>query len=77
VPRLRIVPYADLRRVAEHQGFSLVRRRGSHCIFRHPDGRVLTLPDHGARPIGRALLRRILRDMDLGPDAYHAILDTL
>jgi predicted RNA binding protein YcfA (HicA-like mRNA interferase family) len=77
MPRLRLVPYGELRAVVEHLGFRLIRRRGSHCIFRHADGRVLTLPDHGSRPIGRALLRKILRDADLTPDEYHAILNSL
>jgi predicted RNA binding protein YcfA (HicA-like mRNA interferase family) len=77
MPRLRLVPYAQLQAVVEHLGFRLIRRCGSHCIFRHADGRVPTLPDHGSRPIGRALLRKILRDADLTPDEYHAILNSL
>jgi predicted RNA binding protein YcfA (HicA-like mRNA interferase family) len=30
-------------------GFSEVRQRGSHKQFRHPDGRVTTVPFHAGR----------------------------
>ncbi len=44
---LRLVPYRDLRRVAEKVGFQWVRRVGSHSTFRRPDGRIVVIPDHG------------------------------
>jgi predicted RNA binding protein YcfA (HicA-like mRNA interferase family) len=75
--RLRLVPYRDLARVAEAVGYSWARTRGSHNIFRHPDGHIVVIPDHGAQVIVRPLLRKILRDLDLTPDEYHDLLDQL
>ncbi len=44
--------------------FKLVRQKGSHAKFKHPDGRATTVPIHGSQDIGRGLLRKILRDIE-------------
>ncbi|MCR4315083.1 MAG: type II toxin-antitoxin system HicA family toxin [Planctomycetes bacterium] len=47
----------------EKIGFESVRRsKGSHVQLAHDDGRRVTVPDHGSTPIGKGLLRKILRD---------------
>lgn len=46
-------------------GFIEVRQRGSHKQFRHPDGRVTTVPFHKGRDISPALLRQITKDIGL------------
>jgi predicted RNA binding protein YcfA (HicA-like mRNA interferase family) len=46
-------------------GFVEVRQRGSHKQYRHPDGRVTTVPYHAGRDISPALLRAIARDIGL------------
>ena len=52
----------------ERLGFQDVRQRGSHKRFRHPDGRVTTVPFHGGRDIAPSLLRQIARDVELSVD---------
>jgi predicted RNA binding protein YcfA (HicA-like mRNA interferase family) len=47
----------------ERLGFVEVRQRGSHKQFRHPDGRVTTVPMHGGRDISPSLLRKVCRDI--------------
>ncbi|MBP6469107.1 MAG: type II toxin-antitoxin system HicA family toxin [Chloroflexi bacterium] len=60
---------------ALHQaGFESVRQKGSHIRLRHPDGRVVTVPDHLGQNSGRGLLRKILRDADLSRDEFVALL---
>ena len=49
----------------ERLGFVLVRQRGSHKQYRHPDGRGTTVPDHRGRDISPALLRDIARDIGM------------
>jgi predicted RNA binding protein YcfA (HicA-like mRNA interferase family) len=44
-------------------GFELVRQRGSHQQFRHPDGRGTTVPFHKGRDISPILLRKIASDI--------------
>lgn len=46
-------------------GFVQVRQRGSHCQYRHPDGRMTTVPFHQGRDISPALLRAIARDIGM------------
>jgi predicted RNA binding protein YcfA (HicA-like mRNA interferase family) len=43
-------------------GFELVRQRGSHRQYRHPDGRGTTVPHHVGRDISPGLLRKIAGD---------------
>ena len=73
--RLRVVPYRDLRRVAETAGFRHIRTRGSHNVFRHCDGRTVVIPDHGSQVIVRPLVRKIIRDLGLSIDEYHDLLN--
>ena len=75
--RLRLLPYRELRGVAEAAGFRWVRCVGSHNTFRAEDGRIVVIPDHGSRVIVRPLLRRILRDLGLTPEDYKRILENL
>jgi len=49
----------------EEQGFIKVRQKGSHIFFRHKDGRTATVPYHKGEPIGRGLLLKILRDIEV------------
>jgi len=46
-------------------GFEEVRQRGSHKQFRHPDGRVTTVPFHKGRDIAPMLLRQIAVDVQM------------
>ena len=73
--RLRLVPYRDLKKVAEAAGFQWVRCEGSHNVFRHASGRVVIIPDHSSQVIVRPLLRKILRDLGLSPADYQRLLN--
>lgn len=52
----------------ERLSFTEVRQRGSHKQFRHPDGRVTTVPFHPGRDVSPTLLRQIARDIGLSID---------
>ncbi len=54
-------------RILKDLGFVLDRQRGSHTIWKHPDGRVTVVPVHGDEEIRRGLLRKILNDLDVTP----------
>lgn len=51
-------------------GFVEVRQRGSHKQFRHPDGRVTTVPFHSGRDISPTLLRKIAADVRMTLDEF-------
>jgi predicted RNA binding protein YcfA (HicA-like mRNA interferase family) len=46
-------------------GFELVRQKGSHKFFRHPDGRTTTVPDHQGEDLGRGIISKILKDAEV------------
>lgn len=66
---LRPVKPRVLVRALQRNGFRLLRKsRGSHWQFEHPDGRRTTVPVHKGTDIGPGLLRKILRDAEIGPE---------
>jgi predicted RNA binding protein YcfA (HicA-like mRNA interferase family) len=72
-----VVPYATLKKVAEHAGYKWKRRKGSHNSFQNAQGSIVVIPDHGAQPIVRPLTRRIIDQMGLSIEEYHHIIDDL
>ncbi len=53
--------YADIRLLLEWHGFEVANSDGSHLIFRHPDGRMLTVPTVKRRKVKRAYVTRALQ----------------
>jgi len=51
-------------------GFVEIRQRGSHKQFRHPDGRVTTVPFHKGQDISPVLLRKIARDIGISAEEF-------
>ncbi len=73
-PRLPSLKAKDIIRCLEQFGFREVRRKGSHRIFQHEDGRSTVVPHHGSEDIGRGLLRAILRESDIPLDDFLKVL---
>ena len=75
---MSILPMLTARRVIralERAGFEAQRQTGSHVRLKHADGRVVTVPVHASQDIGRGLLCKILRDADITPADFLALLD--
>lgn len=64
---LPILKPTELIRIVQKQGFVKDRQSGSHAIFVHPDGRWTSIPIH-RKTIGKGLLRKILRDIQITPE---------
>ncbi len=62
IPTLRAKEVAA---VLAKLGFIVVRQKGSHRQYRHPDGRGTTVPFHAGRDISPILLRQIVKDIGL------------
>ena len=69
-PRMPTIKSRAMMAFLEHLGFQQVRQRGSHCFFRHPDGRTATVPDHPGEDLGRGLTSKILRDAEVTRDDF-------
>ena len=63
-----------MERLLLRMGFEAVRQKGSHIFYRHPDGRTTTLPNHPGRDLSRPLVREILREIELSPEHFRALL---
>lgn len=61
-------------RVLIRLGFAAVRQRGSHVFYRHPDGRTTTVPHHAGRDLAGPLVRAILKEINLTPQAFVELL---
>ena len=68
--RLPIVDFRTMEALLIRLGFAVVRQRGSHVFYRHPDGRTTTVPNHQGRDLARPLIREILREIELSPDEF-------
>ncbi len=68
--KLPVVDFRTFERVLIKRGFERVRQKGSHAIFRHPDGRGTAVPNHPGRDLTRPLLRDILNEINLSIDDY-------
>ncbi len=74
VPKLPILKPREIVAILGRLGFVEIRQRGSHKQFRHADGRVTTVPVHPGRDISPNLLRKIIEDIRLTPDAFLKLL---
>ncbi len=65
----------ELAVVLERLGFRVRSLGGtSHRRYVHPDGRKTTIPFHSGQDIGRGLLRKIIRDLELTQEAFKELL---
>lgn len=71
--RLAIISAVDMERILVHLGFARQRQVGSHILFTHPDGRCTVVPFHKGEDLGRGLIRKILRDIDISPEEYEKL----
>lgn len=69
IEKMRRLPpemrYEEVARVLEAHRFEEVRSSGSHHIFRHPDGRTLTVPKHKGQVAKATYLRQVLKLLEL------------
>lgn len=67
---LRPLPARRVIRALRSLGFVELRRRGSHVVMGHADGRRIVVPMHSREDIGRGLLRKIIRESGADTDDF-------
>ena len=55
-------------------GFEVARRRGSHVMLKHPDGRSTVLPVHSGEIVGVGLMSKIQKDVAVDRETFIRIL---
>jgi predicted RNA binding protein YcfA (HicA-like mRNA interferase family) len=54
-------------------GFECVRQKGSHRQYKHPDGRMTTVPVHRGCDVSPILCRKIASDIGLSSQEFAQI----
>lgn len=72
-PSLSDLPVRNVTRALESVGFTYVRTKGSHAVYRNREGRVAIIPQHGV--VKRGTLASILRQAGLTPAEFLKLLD--
>jgi len=75
--RLPMISALTMEKALFALGFARVRQKGSHVFYRHADGRVTTVPHHKGRDLSRPLVRQILREIDVTPEAFAEVLKNI
>ena len=66
MPKLPILRPRELMKAAKKAGFHYELTHGSHFIFRRPlDGKLLSIPSHKGKTLGRGITKAIVKDMGL------------
>ena len=71
-PALSDLPVRKVTLALESAGFSYVRTKGSHAVYRNREGRVAVVPHHGV--VKRGTLGSILRQAGLTPAEFLKLL---
>ncbi len=74
MPKLPAITGDEVINALKKVSFQVVRQKGSHVRMQHEDGRVVTIPVHTGKTIGKGLLLKILRDAELSKDEFIALL---
>ena len=69
--RLQVLHGKEIIKALVKIGYKIARQRGSHIRLECPGKKSITVPNH---TVGRGLLRKILRDVDLSPEAFNNLL---
>ncbi len=72
--RLPIIDSKKFEKVLFALGFVFVRQKGSHAYYKHSDGRYTTLPHH-VGDLGRPLIHKILREINVTPEEFLMLLE--
>jgi predicted RNA binding protein YcfA (HicA-like mRNA interferase family) len=67
---LKPQPATKIIKALSKLGFKIVRKRGSHVVLKHPDGRLTVVPVHSGEEIGTGLLNKIIKDTGLSKEEF-------
>ena len=68
--KLNPLPASKVIKILDKLGFKITRKKGSHVILKHSDGRVIVVPVHEGEKIGRGLLRKIIKEANVSKEEF-------
>ena len=73
-PPIPTFTYREVVKRLRRLGFAFYRQgKGSHEIWRRPDGRWTTVPRHGNQTISRRTMKAILDDVGMDGDEFRVV----
>ncbi|MEB3191806.1 MAG: type II toxin-antitoxin system HicA family toxin [Snowella sp.] len=75
MPKLPNITGKQLITILEKKGFVPQRQKGSHVRLKNPENRVVTIPVHANKILGKGLLLKILRDAELSKEDLIKLLE--
>ncbi len=73
MPKISPISGKKLIKILKKQGFIQVRQKGSHIRLEHPDGRKTSIPLHAGENIGKGLLSKILKDVNITYEQFKKV----
>lgn len=70
MPPLDPIKGKELVKLLTKQGFDAIRQKGSHIRLVHPSGLKTSIPLHSGEQLGKGLLRKILRDVNISIEDF-------
>lgn len=61
-------------KILQAKGYHKIGQSGSHVQFKNGKGAIITIPVHPGRKVGRGLLRKIIRDLELSREEFLKLL---
>ena len=68
--KLPLVDSRTVIKILKLKGYKKIGQSGSHIQFKDYKGTIITVPVHLGRKIGRGLLRKIMRDLELPREEF-------
>jgi len=72
---LKPLPARKIIKVLSILEFRIVRKRGSHVVLKHSDGRITVVPVHAGEKISIGLLLKIIKDTKLSKEEFLKTLE--
>jgi predicted RNA binding protein YcfA (HicA-like mRNA interferase family) len=72
---LKPLPARKVLKILSVLGFKIVRKRGSHVVLKHSDGRITVVPVHATENIGLGLLLKIIKDAKLTKEEFLKLIE--
>lgn len=71
---LKPQPAKKIMKLLSGLGFVIARKRGSHVVMKHSDGRITVIPVHAGEEIGTGLMMKIIKDTGLSREEFLKLL---
>jgi len=72
--QLSPIDVRKLEKILRKFGFQLIRQKGSHAFYEHPDSRTTLVAIHPGEDVGRGLLKKIItEDLKISVEEFNKL----